>query len=141
MLSIALCIPLNIPAEVIQLIDVDSYEKSDWNKQYSDKDLEEIQKIKSHLITFVKSSQKSQLKLLSSKYKDVYKNTEKVLSATFDKEAYLKIDFRKIEYLNKDRATIKANVYWTSEGYEGLQTFYFMLVKQNEKWLVDWMVQ
>jgi hypothetical protein len=48
------------------------------------------------------------------------------------------MDIRRIEYWQKN-ATVKANLYWAFEGYEGLQTFYFMLVKENEKWLVDWM--
>ena len=140
LLMFALFIPINAYPEIVQLIEVNSVEKADDFNEYSENDLLEIQKIKNQIITFVKSPKKSQLSILSPKYKGIFKNTEQELSAVFNKEAYSKIDFRKIEYFDKGKATIKANLYWELEGYDGLQTFYFMLVKENKKWLVDWMV-
>jgi len=139
-LIFALFTPIIASTEVVQLIEVSSLEKAEGFKQYSENDLSEIQKIKNLIITFVKSPKKSQLKLLSLKYKGIFKNADDELSAAFNKESYYKIDFKKIEYFKKGNATVKANLYWGSEGYEGLQTFYFMFVKDDENWLIDWMV-
>ena len=140
LMSFILCSVIAVSADVVQLIEVSSLKKADWFQQYSDEDLAEIQKIKSQIITFVKSPPKSQLKLLSEKYKGIFQNTEKELLSAFDKESYSKIDFRKINYSRKGNATVKANLYWELEGYEGLQTFFFKMVKDNENWLIDWLV-
>jgi hypothetical protein len=126
--------------EMIQLIKVQTEARPDEVRYYSANELTEIQSIRNNLITFVKSPIKSKTKLVSSKYKGIFKDTFQALSRAFDKESYLKMDLRKIEYFGDGRATAEANLYWAFEGYEGVQTFHFSLVKENGQWLVDWTV-
>ena len=137
--TIILFAPHILEAEVVQLVGQSTEVKPDEIKSLNDNDLKEIKDIKISLITFIKAPIKSKTTHLSSKFKKIYKNTEEVLSTAFDKEAYLKLDIRRTEYW-QNNATVKANLYWVFEGYEGLQIFYFMFVKENEKWLIDWMV-
>jgi hypothetical protein len=125
---------------MIQLKEVRTEEKPTEVKYYSEKELMEMQSIKNMLITFVKSQTKSKAEFLSSKYKNIFKNTEKKLAAAFNKESYFKMDIRKIEYFREGKANAEANLYWFFEGYEGVQTFHFSLVKENGKWLIEWMV-
>jgi len=128
-----------LPAEVIQLVTVRSETKKDELKQYDDITLKEIQLIKSTLITFVKSPIEAKAKLVSSKYKSIKSDTTRALSSAFGKEYYSKMDLRKIDYFN-NAATAEIDLYWFLEGYKGIQTFHFTLVKEDGKWLVAWMV-
>ncbi len=129
-----------VRGEVIQLIGEKTEAKPDELKYYSGKELTEIQSIRNSLIIFVKSPIKSKLKLVSSKYKGIFKDTLQALSAAFNKESYFKMDIRKIEYFREGKATAEATLHWALEGYEGVQNFHFSLVKENGQWLVNWMV-
>jgi hypothetical protein len=80
------CVPYILEAEVVQLVGQSTEGKPDEIKSLNDKDLVEIQNIKISLVTFIKSPIKSKTTLLSSKFKKIYKNTEEVLSAAFDKK-------------------------------------------------------
>jgi len=128
-------------AEVVQLKNEDILIKMDKIPNYSASELKELQDLKLTIINFVKSSPKENLKLLTDKYKTTYKDIEKILQAYFDKEVYPKIDFRKVEYHNKNSAIIKVNLYWGNEGYDGIQTFYFEFVKRQGIWLIDWIIK
>ena len=138
-LFLALFCSLLTNAEVIQLRGVSTEVKPDTDLQYNAQALMEIQAIKSVLIAFVNSPISSKAKYVSPKYKSIFKNTDEVLSVVFNKEAYLKLDIRRIEYFYP-RVSLKADLYWAMEGYEGVQTFHFMFTKENGKWLIDWMV-
>lgn len=137
---IIVALPQVLPAEVIQLVTVRSETKKDERKQYDEKTLKEIQLIKNALVTFVKSPIKAKSKLVSSKYKNIKKNITRALSSAFGKESYSKIDLRKIDYFGEGRANAETNLYWAFEGYEGIQTFHFTLVKEKGQWLIDWIV-
>jgi hypothetical protein len=50
------------------------------------------------------------------------------------------MDIMKIEIAGKGTASAKINLYWANEGYEGIQTFHFSLIKEVDKWLIDWIV-
>jgi hypothetical protein len=135
-----LILPSLTQGEMIYLKEVRTEEKPTEVKYYSEQELMEMQSIKNVLIRFVKSQIKSKAEFLSSKYKNIFKNLEKKLAATFNKESYFKMDIRKIEYFKEAKATAEANLYWAFEGYQGVQTFHFSLVKENGQWLIDWMV-
>ncbi|MBI5966362.1 MAG: hypothetical protein HY882_00695 [Deltaproteobacteria bacterium] len=87
----------------------------------------EIQSIRNSLIIFVKSPIKSKPKLVSSKYKGIFKDTLQALSAAFNKESYFKMDIRKIEYFREGKATAEANLYWAFEGLRGGSDLLFLV--------------
>ena len=81
-------------------------------------------------------------KMTTSNYKKVFKNADS-FKKVFDKESYEKIDFIKIDLVDKGKGlsmTVKANVYWFIEGYDGVSTIYFILEKVKGEWLLDWLV-
>lgn len=126
--------------EMHQLISESFEVKSDKIENYSVKKLTEIQSIKNFLISFVQSSAENQSKLITANFKETHNKPVETLSRTFDKESYSKIDFKKIKYFKNGEAVADTNLYWATEGYDGVQTFHFMLVKESGQWLVDWMV-
>lgn len=132
--------PFYLKAEVVQLIDESVSIKMDKIPNYSATDLKELHNLKLTIIHFVKSSPNENLKLLTNKYKKTYKDIEKILKAYFDKETYSKIDFRKIEYHDEKSVTVKVNLYWENEGYDGIQTFYFEFEKKQGIWLISWIM-
>jgi len=131
---------LDVNGETIQLIDESVEIKSDSLPNYTSKQLKEIQDVKILLIQFIKSPPEVQVKSLSPKYKRVFQDTEKELTRAFGKETYSKISFKRIEFFSENNMTIKTNVYWQDEGYDGLQTYYFKFIKINNSWLVEWIL-
>lgn len=128
--------------ELFQLVNVNSVVEKDVIKQCSAEELLEKEKGKAFVIEFLKMSLEDKFKMTTSNYKDVFKRPEK-LKKIFDKESYEKVDFKKIELFDKGKGlsmTIKTDVYWFNEGYDGASTVYFMLKKTGNKWLLDWLV-
>ena len=136
-----LCAVAIAQAETFYLYPVEKKNKEDKIKEYEPQELLEIEKGKNFIINFLKISFDEKWKLTTKKYKEIYKSVES-LKRAFDKESYSQIDFIKITLHNKKplSMTIKTNLYWDFEGYEGVMTYYFLLEKENNKWLLDWLV-
>ena len=127
--------------ELFQLGSVQSKTEKDKIRRYTSEELLEIERGKIFIIDFLKAPFDEKWKLTTKKYKDVYKSVE-FLKRAFDKESYSQIDFIRIGYHEKTPLSmaIKINLYWAFEGFEGVTTYYFMLEKENDKWLLNWLV-
>lgn len=136
-----LCAVVIAQAETFYLYPVEKKNKEDKIKEYKPQELLEIEKGKNFIINFIKISLNKKWKLTTKKYKEIYKS-EEVLKRAFEKESYSQIDFIEITLHNKKplSMTIKTNLYWDFEGYDGIMTYYFLLEKQNNKWLLNWLV-
>ncbi len=79
--------------------------------------------------------------MTTDKYKKTFKNKDS-LEKAFDKESYTKVDFMEINLTDSNpiKMTIKANLYWFMEGYDGSTTVYFMVLKVKDKWFLDWII-
>lgn len=129
-------------AEVYQLTPATRAEEPALLKDVSPEELLERESGKKYVITFLRASPDEKFRLTSEHYKKLNRTAD-TLRKIFDKESYYKIDFQEITLFDKGKdrhLTIRANVYWAAEGYEGIQTVYFMLVKDKGRWLLDWLV-
>ena len=129
-------------AEVFQLHTVNKQEQAEEFKILSSGQLAEKELGKKIIIIFLKMGPDEKYMMTSVRYKSLNKNPE-AIKKIFNKESYYKIDFKDVKLLDKGNSkdmTIKADLYWFMESYEGIQTFYFMLVKEKDQWMVDWMV-
>jgi len=130
-------------AEIYQLKPVTRAEEPSLLKEASPEELLERERGKKFVITFLKASPDEKFRLTSEQYKKGPNRNADALRRIFDKESYYKIDFQEVTLFDKGKdkhLTIKTNVYWAAEGYEGIQTVYFMLVKEKDRWLLDWLV-
>jgi hypothetical protein len=140
---IAAFFPCSAAAEVYQLTPVTRAEEPSLLKDASPEELLERERGKKFVMTFLKASPDEKFRLTSEHYKKRLNRSAEALQKIFDKESYYKIDFQEVTLFDKGKdkhLTIKANVFWTAEGYEGIQTVYFMLVKEKDRWLLDWLV-
>ena len=129
-------------AEIFQLQTVERVESASKFEEETSAQLVEKEKVERFVIDFLKANPDAQYRMTSEKYKKAHQSSES-LKAAFNKESYGRLDFQKIELYEKKtpkHATVKANLEWFAEGYEGVQTFYFMLIKEQDRWLLDWMV-
>ncbi len=125
-----------------QLTGVNRVEEPSVLKEASPDELLEKERGKKFVITFLKASIDEKFRLTSEKYKRLHQNAE-VLRRLFNKESYEKIDFQEVTLFVKGTArnlNIRTNLYWAAEGYEGVQTVYFMLAKEKDQWVLDWLV-
>ena len=130
-------------AEVYQLTTVDRVEKPLPLEEVSPEQLVEKEKGKRFIVSFLKAPPAEKFRLTSEHYKKGINRNAEALRKIFDKESYYKIDFQEVTLFDKGKdkhVTIKANVYWAAEGYEGIQTVYFMLIKEKDRWLLDSLV-
>jgi len=128
--------------QVHQLKDVHRFEEADRFQKLSADQLLELQEGKQFVISFLSLSSNQQFQLTSRRYKELHKTPES-LKSIFDKESYLRIAFQEVTLFNDAKPqsmTVKANVDWAAEGFEGVQTFHFMLVKEQNEWVLDWLV-
>jgi hypothetical protein len=140
MMLIFVVYPWTAESEVIQLINVSTETKADLLPNYTNEELTDIQDIKTLLVNFIKGTNVSRQEVLSPKYRSRFKDVQRELSSAFNKEAYSKLDIRRLEYLSDSSATVKINLYWEDEGYSGVQTFHFIFAKEKKRWLIDWLV-
>lgn len=130
--------------ELFQLKSIHSVTEEDKVKKHTTQELLEKEKGKIFVINFLKAPFNEKYSMTTDKYKKIFKNVDS-LKRVFDKESYTKIDFIKIDLIDSSEQesphiTIKANVYWFMEGYDGITTFYFMLVKIKDEWFLDWLI-
>ena len=128
--------------QVYQLRAVQRFEEADRLQKLSADQLLELQEGKQFVISFLSLSSNQQFQLTSRRYKELHKTPES-LKSIFDKESYLRITFQEVTLFNDAKPqsiTVKANVDWAAEGFEGVQTFYFMLVKEQNEWVLDWLI-
>ena len=129
-------------AEIFQLQTVERVESASKLEEETSTQLVEKEKIKRFVIDFLKANPDAQYRLTSEKYKKAHQSSES-LKRVFSKESYGKLDFQQVQLFQKktsQHATVKANLEWFAEGYDGVQTFYFMLIKEQDRWVLDWMV-
>ena len=122
------------------LVDTMTHEPKDL-VNYSPDQLVEIKEGEDLIKTFLLLDNKKKNSFLSEEYKSKIKDHD-FLNRIFDKESYTKVIFLRHDYSSKGKKkslTIKTNVYWNFEGYDGLQTFYFILIKEK-KWLISWLI-
>ncbi len=127
--------------QVYQLENVRRFEEADKIQKLSADQLLELQEGKQFVISFLGSSSDQQFRLTSPKYKRLHKTPP--LKSIFDKESYLRIEFQEVTLFDDAKPqsmTVKANVDWAAEGFEGVQTFYFLLVKEQNEWVLDWLI-
>jgi hypothetical protein len=129
-------------AEVYQLNTVDRIEKStDFDDISADRLLEK-EKGKKFILMFLRANPAEKLTMCSNKYR------KKILDGAhfkniFNKESYDRIAIHELKISAPEKTmqmNIKADLYWFLEGLEGVQTFYFTLVKEKDAWLLDWIV-
>lgn len=130
----------NATAEVIQIIDESIFKKEVTIQDLNSDQLKDIQNIKNILISFIKADIKTKTKVLSSRYKSNFKDVGKELLSAFNKEVYSRIDIRELNYQKNHKVIVKANLCWENEGYSGLQTFYFIFVREAGEWVIDWLI-
>jgi len=130
-------------AETFQLTPVDRKEEADQITQRSTDELRDTERGKEFIIKFVgKSDWEGKYKLTSGRFRKAHKSADSLRSA-FNKESYFRIDFVKTQFVAKGASknlTVRANLYWFLEGYEGVQTYYFILLKQKDGWVLDWLI-
>ena len=128
--------------QVYQLREVQRLEEADRFQKLSADKLLEQQEGKQFVISFLSLSSNQQFRLTSRRYKELHKTPES-LKSIFNKESYLRIAFQEVTLFNDNKPqsmVVKANVDWFLEGFEGVQTFYFMLVKEQNEWALDWLI-
>lgn len=138
-----------IPAEadVIQLTPIDGKTEADVIRERSVWELKEIESAKLFIINFVsKWDIERKYRSTSAAYKKWRKSD--ALKSAFNKGSYNRIEFLRMDLItdgasqapNTKELTVKANLHWFLEGYEGTQTFYFILTKERGDWVVDRLV-
>jgi len=131
-------------AEIFQLTPINRTEEVSKPEDSTPEQLLEKERGKKFVIMFLKLSPEKKFQVTSGDYKKKgLSNSPELFKKIFDKESYFKIDFQKINLFDQEKARhmeIKANLYWLFEGYEGVQTFYFNLVKEKDQWLLDWLI-
>jgi hypothetical protein len=149
MLLILASLWVAIPAEadVIQLAPVESKIEADAIRERSVWELKEIESAKLFIINFVsKWDVERKYRSTSAAYKKWRKSD--ALKSAFNKGSYDRIEFLRTDLVtdgasqapNTKELTVKANLHWFVEGYEGSQTFYFILTKERGDWVVDRLV-
>jgi hypothetical protein len=131
-------------AEVIQLTPIETKIEADVVRERSVWELKELESAKLFIINFVSKWD------VDRKYRStsaVYKKWRKpdALKSAFNKGSYTRIEFLRMDLIsdggsqspNTKELTVKANPHWFLEGYEGTQTFYFILTKERGDWVVD----
>jgi len=133
---------LTAQAEVVRLVPTETKEDADRPTELSGDQLRELQSGKLFVVNFVaKWDGNKRWQVTSANYKRG-RNVD-WLKRAFNKETYLKVDFVRIDLTEEKTAkhlTIKAHLYWASEGYDGIQTFYFVLVKERRDWLLEGLI-
>lgn len=129
-------------AEIGRLTSGSRVEEASVLKEASAEQLLEKEKGKTLIISFVKAAPEEKFHWTSETFKTRGPNVES-LRNIFNKESYYTIGFQEVTLFDEKmmRAlTVKANLSWFAEGYDGIQTFYFMLVKERDTWTLDWLV-
>jgi len=125
-------------AEIIQLRPVEEKIEADVVKERSVWELKEIESAKLFIINFVsKWDVERKYRSTSAGYRK-WRRADALKSA-FNKESYNRIEFLRTDLITDGASqapktkelTIKANLHWFSEGYQGTQTFYFVLTKEK----------
>jgi transposase len=131
-----------VQSEIVRLMSIDRKEEADPLRERHPQELREIEIGKRFVINFVaKWDVDRKYKATSLDYRK--KRTAESLKRAFNKEGYEKVEFLRTDFVDEKSAqslTVKANLYWFMEGYEGIQTFYFILKRERGDWVLDWLV-
>jgi len=125
-----------------QLKGVKSIVEEDKIAENTAEEVLEKERGKIFVISFLKASFEKKFDMTTDKYQKTLKNVNS-LKRIFDKESYTKIDFIKIELSDAKtppNITLKTNLHWFMEGYDGSTTIYFILAKIKGEWLLDWLI-
>lgn len=130
-------------ADVVQLISVEKKIEADTIVERSSSELKEIETAKLFIIEFVsKWDVERKYRSTSVTYKKWWK--AEALKSAFNKASYDRIEFLKtnfaVDSASRRELTVKTDVHWLLEGYEGTQTFYFVLTKEGGQWVLDRLV-
>jgi hypothetical protein len=134
-------------AEVIQLTPVETKIEADVVRERSVWELKEIESAKLFIINFVsKWDIDRKYRSTSATYKKWRKS--EALKSAFNKGSYTRIEFLRTDLItdggsqppNTKELSVKVNLHWFLEGYEGTQTLYFILTKERGDWVVDRLV-
>lgn len=134
-------------ADIVQLKPVEEKVEADVVKERSVWELKEIESAKLFIINFVSEwDVERKYRSTSAAYKKLRKAD--ALKSAFNKESYNRIELLRTDLITDSASqaqktkelTIKANLHWFSEGYQGIQTFYFVLTKEKGDWVVDSLV-
>lgn len=126
---------------------IESKIEADVIRERSVWELKEIKSAKLFIIDFVsKWDVERKYRSTSAAYKKCRKSD--ALKSAFNKRSYNRIEFLRMDLItdgasqapNTRGLTVKANLHWFLEGYEGTQTFYFILTKERGGWVVDRLV-
>lgn len=121
---------------------VERHEPAVVFEEASPEQLIDKEKGKKFVLDFLNAKLEKKFQMTSESYRRHLKNSES-LKRIFNKESYDKVDFRTIKLFQSGdtkRLRIKIDIYWFFEGYEGVQTFYFMLVHERDQWVLDWLI-
>ncbi len=129
-------------AETFQLKTVDRVDKAGAIEELSAEQLLEREQVKRFVISFLRANAEDKFLMTSEKYRKLNRGSDS-LKKIFNKESYDRLDFQEVKLFNREltkHSSVKANLHWFAEGYEGVQTMYFMLIKEKDRWLLDWLV-
>jgi len=97
--------------------------------------------VRSVLTSFVGADTDTRYSMMSDHYRTIFKNTDD-LRAAFSKESYKVSRFEDIEAGTDGRQRhlvyVRVVLEWRFEGYEGIQTCHFNLLREANGWRVDW---
>jgi hypothetical protein len=128
--------------ESFQLKGVRSVIEEDKVVDKTPQELLEIERGRNFVINFLKASFENKYNMTTDKYKEKFKNAD-TLKRAFNKESYTKIEFIKVELFDAKKSphmTLKTNLHWFMEGYDGSTTVIFLLVKIKDEWFLDWLI-
>lgn len=129
-------------AEVYQLTAVERAERPAGFEEISPERLLDKEQGKKFIFMFLRASPDEKFTMCTDTYKKRISDGGQ-FRKIFNKESYDKIDFQELKVFERGKTKqidLKANLYWFMEGMEGVQTFYFTLVKEKDRWLLDWIV-
>jgi hypothetical protein len=113
-------------------------------KQYTEQEIKEIAAAKDIVKKYWTSSYEDIYGLLSKKYQEWLKRNREISNATEYKNSmtpaervWLKQIYQKAEIKRNDVIDIVVLPEWEEEGYEGVMTFIFVMVKEEGVWRIE----
>jgi hypothetical protein len=132
-----------VEGETVRLAPVFKKQEADPLKEPTTEELRQIESAKQFILNFVaKWDWENKYRSTSDRFRKTHKTADS-LKRVFNKESYPAIDFVRMEFV--DRKTFKhlaakTNLHWFAEGYEGMHTFYFVLLREGNSWVLDWLI-
>jgi hypothetical protein len=145
---VVLVVVFPVGAELIQLAPVETKVPADPVRERNAWELGQIESGKVFVIRFVtRLDADAKYRLTSASYKHLGRTADSLRRA-FNKESYNRIEFLRTDLMTEGSAqrpevkelSLKANLYWFAEGYDGVQTFYFILKREAGDWVLQSLV-